>query len=58
MAVLSERLEIRLPPQTAELLRREAERRGVPVARLVREAIDLLLREERQARLQAAEAPF
>jgi len=56
--VLSERLEVRLPPETAQLLRREAERRGVPVARLVREAIDLLLQEDRQARLRAAEALF
>ena len=56
--MLSERLEVRLPPETAQLLRREAERRGVPVARLVREAIDLLLQEDRQARLRAAEALF
>ncbi len=58
MPVLSERLEVRLPPETVQLLRREAERRGVSVARLVREAIDLLLQEDRQARLRAAEALF
>ena len=58
MPLLSERLEVRLPSETAQLLRREAERRGVSVARLVREAIDLLLQEDRQARLRAAEALF
>jgi len=58
MAELKERLEIRISPEIAELLRREAKRRRVPVAQLVREAIDLLLRRERQSRLQAAEALF
>jgi predicted DNA-binding protein len=56
MSVLSERLEVRLPPETARLLRKVAERCGVSVARLVREAINLLLQEDRQARLRAAEA--
>lgn len=58
METLSERLEVRLAPKTAHLLRQEAERRGIPVAQLVREAIDLLLKEDRQARLNAAEALF
>ena len=58
METLTERLEVRLPPQTAHLLRHEAKRRGVSVAKLVREAIDLLLSEERKDRLRAAEALF
>ena len=58
METLSERLEVRLAPETVHLLRREAERRGISVAKLVREAIDLLLREDREARLRAAEALF
>ena len=58
METLSERLEVRLPPETVHLLRREAERRQISVAKLVREAIDLLLREDREARLRAAEALF
>ncbi|MDR5695920.1 MAG: ribbon-helix-helix domain-containing protein [Armatimonadota bacterium] len=58
MGTLTERLEIRLPPEKLRLLRQEAERRGVPVALLVREAIDLLLQEDRQARLRAAEVLF
>ena len=56
--MLSERLEVRLSPRQMALLRREARRRGLPVAHLVREAIDLLLEEDRRARLQAAEALF
>ena len=58
MDALTERLEVRLPAHTLQLLRREAQRRGVSVAQLVREAIDLLLAEDRQARVQAAEALF
>ena len=58
METLSERLEVRLAPETVHLLRREAKRRGISVAKLVREAIDLLLREDREARLRAAEALF
>jgi len=58
MEKLSERVEVRLAPETVHLLRREAKRRGISVAKLVREAIDLLLREDREARLRAAEALF
>lgn len=58
MGTLTHRLEIRLPPHTLELLRQEAERRGASVARLVREAIELLLREDREARLRAADDLF
>ncbi len=58
MERLSERVEIRLAPETVHLLRREAERRQISVAKLVREAIDLLLRKDREARLRAAEALF
>ena len=56
MDVGTELLEVRLPPQTLQLLRQEAERREIPVAELVREAIDLLLAQDKQARMQAAEA--
>jgi hypothetical protein len=56
MDVGTEPLEVRLPPQTLQLLRQEAERREIPVAELVREAIDLLLAQDKQARIQAAEA--
>ena len=52
----SDRLEIRLPPETLRSLRAEAERRGVSIAQIVREAIALLLHEDRQARMKAAEA--
>lgn len=56
MDVRTEPLEVQLPPQTLQLLRQEAERRAMSVADLVREAIDLLLAQDRQARVQAAEA--
>ena len=36
------------------LLRNEAQRRGTSVAQLVREAIHLLLEEDREARLRTA----
>lgn len=58
MGVLTERLEVRLPSQTMQLLRQEARQRGVSVSQLVREAIELLLVQDRQARMQAAEALF
>ena len=56
--MLSERLELRLPSTTMRELRREASERGTSVASIVREAIDLRLREDRPARLRAAEALF
>jgi len=58
MNSLSERLEIRLSPSTLQRLRQESEGRGVPVAELVREAINLFLREDRRSRLDAAMALF
>ena len=58
MGALTERLEIRLPPQTMQSLRQEARQRGISVAQLVREAIELMLVQDRQARIQAAEALF
>ena len=58
MDTLTERLEVRLPPQTLELLRQEAQRRRVSVGQLVREAVDLLLEQDREARIRAAEALF
>mgnify|MGYP000509959525 CR=1 FL=1 len=58
MATLTERLELRLPPELMRLLRQEAQRRGVSVAQLVREAIESSLMGNRQARIQAAEELF
>ena len=58
MGTLSERLEVRLPHETLEILRQEAKRRGVSVGQLARDAIDILLRQDREARLQAAQALF
>jgi hypothetical protein len=45
-----------LPPQTLQLLHQEAERRAISVTELICEAIELLLAQDQQARLQAAEA--
>jgi len=56
MDVGTEPLEIRLPLQTLQLLRQEAERREISVTELVREAINLLLAQDKRARMQAAEA--
>lgn len=56
MAAGAESLEVDLPSQTLQLLRQEAERRDISVTELIREAIDLLLAQDKQARLQAAEA--
>ncbi|RMF84315.1 MAG: ribbon-helix-helix protein, CopG family [Nitrospinota bacterium] len=58
MGTLTARLEVRLPPRTLQLLRQEARIRGMPVAQLVREAIELWLMQDRQARMQAAESLF
>lgn len=58
MQVLKERLEVRVPSSQLAALKQEAQRRRVPIAELVREAIDLLLQRDRQARLAAAEALF
>ena len=57
MGTYTERLEIRVSSETMQLLRQEARHRGISVAQLVREAIELFVR-ERQARMQAAEALF
>ncbi len=58
MATLTERLEIRLPPEKIRILRQEARRRGVSVAQLVRNAVDLLLEQDMESQLQAAESLF
>ena len=58
MGMLTERLQVRLSPQTLKLLRQEAQRRRVSVAQVVREAVDLMLQQDREARIQAAEALF
>jgi hypothetical protein len=56
MGTLIERLEVQLPRETLEILRQETKRRGVSVGELAGEAIDLLLQQDREARLQAAQA--
>ena len=56
MDIATEPFEVQLSSQTLQLLRQEAERRAVSVAELVREAIDLLLAQDTEARMQAAEA--
>jgi hypothetical protein len=56
MDIATESFEVQLPAQTLRSLRQEAERRAVPLAELVREAIDLLLAQDMTARMQAAEA--
>ena len=58
MATLTERLELRLPPELMRLLREEALRRGIPVAQLVREAIEAALLGDQEARVRAAEELF
>jgi hypothetical protein len=58
MEALTERLEIRLPTRTMCLLRERAQQQETSVAQLVRHAIEFLLEEDQQARLQAAEALF
>ena len=58
MAMLTERLEIRLPPEKIRILRQEARKRGISVAQLVRNAVDFLLEQDMESRLQAAESLF
>jgi len=58
MATLTERLEIRLEAHKLRELKKEAEERGISVAQIVREAIDLLLKEDKEARMRAAEKLF
>lgn len=58
MAITTERLEIRIPSPLLASLKQAARRRSVPVAEIVREAITLLLEDDRQLRLNAARALF
>ena len=58
MEKATECLEIRLEPSTMHLLREKAQRQKTSVDQLIRRAIELLLEEKRDARLQAAEALF
>ncbi|GBC85628.1 hypothetical protein HRbin11_02078 [bacterium HR11] len=55
MQVLTERLEIRLDPMTLRRLKAEADRRGMSVGALVREAIRRLLAEDAESRRAAFE---
>jgi hypothetical protein len=58
MAAWTDRLEVRLSSQKIRLLRREAQRRGVSVGQVLREAIDHLLNQDRGVRMRAAEDLF
>lgn len=58
MEALNERLEVRLSSETLRLLRQEAKQKGIPIAQLVRKAIDMMLKEDTEYRLGAAEALF
>lgn len=50
MSKLNRRLQVLLDEERFERLEREAERRGAPVASIVREAVDRLLGEEMDRR--------
>lgn len=50
MSKLNRRLQVLLDEERYERLEREAERRGAPVASVVREAVDRLLAEETDRR--------
>jgi predicted DNA-binding protein len=56
MEALSHRLEIRIEQATARRLREAAERRGLSVGQVVREAITRLIEDDASARKQAADA--
>ena len=58
METLTERVEVRLSPEKVRLLREEARERNIPVSQLVRNAIDIMFKEQRQSKLDAAEALF
>jgi hypothetical protein len=58
MDVSTERLEVQLPSRTVALLRQEAERRGIPEAQLMNDAVELLLAGEHRERVRAAKALF
>ncbi len=55
MTTLTERLEVRLERHQLRQLKKQARQQGVSVAQLVRQAIELLLREGRETRVRAAE---
>lgn len=56
MDIATESFEVQLPAETLQSLQQEAERRAALITELVREAIDLLLAQDTEARLQAVEA--
>ena len=58
MESLTERLEVRVDGGTMRRLRAAAERRGVSVGHVVRDAVNRALIEERSGRERAAEALF
>ncbi len=58
MEYLTERLEIRLHSDMMGLLRKEARQQNVPVAQIVRQAIEMFLKENRQTQMEPAQALF
>ena len=58
VASLTDRLEVRVPRESMRLVRDEADRRGVSMGELVRQAISLLLDQDRQAPMEAARDLF
>jgi hypothetical protein len=58
MEILTERLEIRVDSSTMRQLRSLADRRGVSIGRVVRDALGHELGDDRAERLRAAEALF
>ncbi len=58
MEALTERLEIRVSPKIMKLLRKEGRERSVSVAQIVREAIERMLKEDMQIKMEAAETLF
>ena len=55
MTTLTERLEVRLERDQLRQLKKQARQQGVSVAQLVRQAIELLLQEDRETRMRAVE---
>lgn len=58
METLSERLEVRVDSNTMRQLRSLADRRGVSIGRIVRDALGHELGDDRAERLRAAQALF
>jgi len=58
MSSSAERVELKLPPETLRLLRRQARAQKLSVGQVVNKAVEKMLREDRRARIDAAKALF